>query len=308
LDQQSARQTFIDIAEDTHNPDELDKVLSLTDNMPLAINLIAHLVASESCSSVLSRWAKEKTALISDGYDKRSNLDLSISASLSSPRLKSVPHAHDLLSLLSLLPDGLSDVELVQSKFPINNLLGCRAALIQTALAYMDENKRLKALVPIREYMLKIRPPRKEVLQPLLKHFQEVLELYAESSGTQSSSSSIARISANFANIHNVLQNGLQRGDPDLKDVIYCICYLNRFSRFIGQGIIPLFHHILNVFPQPCDHRLETYVIMELLDAWYYFEISKLDMLVSQALKHLEHFDDQDVKCIPSNLIYIVGN
>ena len=48
LDQDAARKTFIDIAEDGHNPDEVDKVLSLADNMPLAINLLAHLVDSSS--------------------------------------------------------------------------------------------------------------------------------------------------------------------------------------------------------------------------------------------------------------------
>jgi Cdc6-like AAA superfamily ATPase len=82
LEQGAARQTFIDIADGRHDPEEVDKVLSLTDNMPLAINLVAHLVDSEGCLSVLSRWETEKTTVISDGYDKRSNLDLSISLSL----------------------------------------------------------------------------------------------------------------------------------------------------------------------------------------------------------------------------------
>ncbi|KAJ7934299.1 hypothetical protein B0H13DRAFT_1855197 [Mycena leptocephala] len=45
-----------------------------------------------------------------------------------------------------MLPDGLSDVELVQSKIPIDNILSCKAALVGTTLAYSDEHKRLKAL------------------------------------------------------------------------------------------------------------------------------------------------------------------
>ncbi|KAJ7905950.1 hypothetical protein B0H13DRAFT_2334040 [Mycena leptocephala] len=60
LDQDAARKTFIDIADENHNLDEVDKVLSLTDNMPLAVNLIAHLVDSEGCSNVLARWEREK--------------------------------------------------------------------------------------------------------------------------------------------------------------------------------------------------------------------------------------------------------
>jgi hypothetical protein len=43
----SSRVSFIDIAEDHHNREEVDKVISLTNSMPLAINLIAHLVDVE---------------------------------------------------------------------------------------------------------------------------------------------------------------------------------------------------------------------------------------------------------------------
>ncbi|KAJ6563139.1 P-loop containing nucleoside triphosphate hydrolase protein, partial [Mycena vulgaris] len=158
LTQAAARQTFIDIADDGHDSDDIDKVLLLTDNMPLAIDLIAHLVDSEGCSQVLARWEEEKTSVISDGYDRRSNLDLSISMSLSSPRLRSVPHCQDLLSLLSMLPDGLSDVELVKSQLPIKDILSCKAALLSTSLAYSDDQRRFKVLVPIREYMARSYP------------------------------------------------------------------------------------------------------------------------------------------------------
>ncbi|KAJ7787864.1 hypothetical protein B0H13DRAFT_2525896, partial [Mycena leptocephala] len=173
LEQAAARQTFIDIADNRHDPNEVDKVLSLTDNLPLAISLIAHLVDSEGCSHVLSRWEEEKTSLISDGDDRTSNLDLSISLSLSSPRLN--PHSKDVLSLLSMLPDGLSDVELVQSKLPIYNILSCKAALVGTTLAYSDEHNRLKALVPIREYMQKIQPPGDHLICPFSSIFRNYL-------------------------------------------------------------------------------------------------------------------------------------
>ncbi|KAJ7869240.1 hypothetical protein B0H13DRAFT_2557824 [Mycena leptocephala] len=295
LEQAAARQTFIDIADNTHDPEQVDKVLSLTDNMPLAISLIAHLVDSEGCSHVLSCWEEEKTSLISEGYDRTSNLDLSISLSLSSPRLN--PHSKDLLSLLSMLPDGLSNVELVQSKLPIENILGHKAALIRTALAYTDGNKRLKALVPIREYMQKIQPPGDDLIRPLLKHFQELLEFYMEYRGTQSSSITVARVSSNYSNIQNVLQNGLQQGHPDLVNSIYCGCYLNNFSRVMGQGAIYFIQQIHNVLPHPCDHHLEAYLIIEQLNSWIFHSISNPDTLVSNTLEHFKEFDDPDLKC-----------
>jgi hypothetical protein len=296
LEQAAARQTFIDIADNIHDPNEVDKVLALTDNMPLAISLIAHLVDSEGCSHVLSCWEEEKTSLISDGYDRTSNLDLSISLSLSSPRLN--PHSKDLLSLLSKLPDGLSDVELVQSKLPIENVLGCKAALIHTTLAYSNEHKRLKALVPIREYMQKVQPPGDHLIQPLLKHFQELLEFFMEYQGSESSSSTVARVSSNYSNIQNVLQNGLQQGHSDLVNSIYCTCYLNNFSRHIGQGTTPLIQQIHNVLPYPRDHHLVVNFVIEWLNSWTSYSMSNAELLVSDALEHVEEFGDPDLKCM----------
>ncbi|KAJ6573014.1 P-loop containing nucleoside triphosphate hydrolase protein, partial [Mycena vulgaris] len=153
----AAQQTFVDIAEDHHDSKDINQILALTDNLPLAVDLMAHLVDSEGCSSILARWEIEKTSMLSAGFDKGSNLDTSIAISLSSPRISS--GARDLLSLLSILPDGLSDAELLQSKLPIVNVLACKAALLGTSLAYTNDNKRLKSLVPIREHMQHFYPP-----------------------------------------------------------------------------------------------------------------------------------------------------
>ncbi|KAJ7818167.1 hypothetical protein B0H14DRAFT_3147938, partial [Mycena olivaceomarginata] len=203
LDQDAARKTFIDIADDNHNFDEVDKVLSLTDNMPLAVSLIAHLADSEGCSNVLARWEREKISVISVGTDKEANLEISISLSLSSPRLNR--HSRDLLSLLSMLPDGLSDVELVQSKLPIKNVLGCKAALIGTALAYSNEQKRLKALVPIREYMNKIQPPSENLIRPLFKHFQFLLKFFKDHRGSEKVQLVGQGITPLIHQVHNIL-------------------------------------------------------------------------------------------------------
>ncbi|KAJ7717966.1 hypothetical protein B0H16DRAFT_1387944, partial [Mycena metata] len=218
LAQEAARKVFIDIAEDRHPMAEIDQVLSLTDNMPLSINLLAHAVDVEGCTAILSRWQREHTSVISEGYDQRSNLESSILLSLESPRITSTPHSQGLLSLLSILPDGLSDVELKQSKFAIQDILDCKRALLRTALAYLDDHKRLKALVPIREYMAKFWPPTNEMIGPLFKHFQELLQVYLADTGKQSSALYVERLTSNYTNIPNIIQNGLYPGHPDLAD------------------------------------------------------------------------------------------
>ncbi|KAJ7457460.1 hypothetical protein FB451DRAFT_1142703 [Mycena latifolia] len=298
LAQEAARKTFIDIVDDGYAVEDIDKILSLADNMPLAIDLMAHLVDYDGFESVIHHWETEKTSLLSEGHNKGSNLDLSISMSLESPRLASVPHARDLLSLLSMLPDGLAEADLLQSRLPIENVLACKAALLRTSLAYDDSQKRLKALVPIREYMQKMHPPMAYIVQPLLKHFNHLLEIHETYHGTVSSSGIVVRITSNFANIQNVLGNCLKQDNPDLVKTIYGACHFDRFSILTGQGHIQLMHHIPNVLPHPRDHRLEVYFIMTFLFRYIDNPVPNAENLVNQALKYLPQFDDPDLKCL----------
>ncbi|KAJ7210123.1 P-loop containing nucleoside triphosphate hydrolase protein, partial [Mycena pura] len=216
----AAQKTFIDIAGENHNTNDMDKILHLTDNMPLAIDLIAHLVDSEGCSTVLSRWETEKTSLVSDGYDRRSNLDISIALSLSSPRVASVSGTKDLLCLLSMLPDGISDLELRKSNFPLYNILECKATLLRTSLAYNSSRKRLKLLVPIQEHMQTHHPVQLVLVEPLFRHYWELLELYNKHNGTMLAEI-IPQITMNFANIQSLLSFRIQQEQLDHNQTIY---------------------------------------------------------------------------------------
>ncbi|KAJ7731548.1 hypothetical protein B0H16DRAFT_1772905 [Mycena metata] len=296
LAQDAAREMFIDIADDKHSMEEVDQVLDLTDNMPLSISLLAHLVDIEGCPQILSRWETEKTSLMSEGYDRSSNLELSISLSLSSPRIASTPQSQDLLALLSMLPDGLSDVELKQTKFPIKDILSCKAALLRTTLAYTDDHKHLKVLVPIREYMARLFPPTDQMIQPLLKHFHELLESFTAAFGTRSETVPIGRITSNYTNIQNILQTSLRREYHNVVDVIYCICDFNRFSLRISCGATLLLEDITNLLPSLRDHRVKAYAIVELFRSWQHYSISLPDSLIVEALHHFKYFDDPDLE------------
>ncbi|KAJ7464004.1 hypothetical protein FB451DRAFT_1179844 [Mycena latifolia] len=297
LTQDAARQTFIDIADDHHTFEEIDKILFLVDNMPLAIDLIAHLVDDEGLASVLDRWEKERTSLLSEGYNRHSNLDLSISLSLESPRMLALPEAQELLSLLSILPDGLSDTELVQSNLPINNVLACKAKLLCMSLGYIDDQQRLKALVPVREYIQRAHPPTAHIMRPLCQHFHELLEVYETYYGTVSNSGTVARIASNLANIHNILVKGLTPDNPDLVNTIYCACYFDHFSYLAGHGFSQVIDLIPNVLPHPRSYRLEVYFDLCLLSGYKYRPIANAQHIMDQALESFTYFDDPDLKC-----------
>jgi hypothetical protein len=88
------------------------------------------------------------------------------------------PGAQELLSILSLLPDGLADADLVQAKLPIPDILACKATLIQTALAFVGLDQHLKVLAPIREHICNIYPPANALKLKLREHFHQLLDLW----------------------------------------------------------------------------------------------------------------------------------
>ncbi|KAJ7135147.1 hypothetical protein C8R46DRAFT_1015109 [Mycena filopes] len=295
LAQDAAQKVFLDIADEGHFQEEVNQVLHLTGNVPLAICLMAHLVDVEGCSTVLSRWQTEKTSVISDGHDKRSNLELSITVSLSSPRITSTPHARDLLSLMAMLPDGLTDAELRQVHFPLQDILGCKAALVRTALAYIDDGKRLKVLVPIREYMQGLFPPTDPMIKPLLRHFQELVEVHKIHFGQKSASIVVTQVRSNFTNIQNIFRHNLYSEHAEFRNTVSGICDLNRFSRIEGQGKISLLEELSGFAPK-FDHYSHVKFIMETLKSWQYSLVSIPKALIAQGVEHLSHCDDPVLK------------
>ncbi|KAJ7073774.1 hypothetical protein C8F01DRAFT_1360564 [Mycena amicta] len=298
LSPEAARETFLEIADSvTYTDIEINEVLQLTDNMPLAIDLIAHLVDSESCATVLSRFEEEKTALLSEGFDRRSNLDMSIAMSLSSARITAVPSAVQLLSLLSLLPDGITDAELLQSDFPVDSILECKRALVRTSLAYITSQRRLKVLVPIREHIQKQHPPDADFVNPIFHNYRQLLEVYAKYRGTIESSEMAAQIASNFANIQNVLLFAMRHpGTTDQAATISCASALHMFARITGDRRLPLMADMLHQLPASIDPRLEVSFISEYLN-FRTDTVPDVEALIQRALDRIPLLNDSLVEC-----------
>jgi hypothetical protein len=294
LSDYAARQTFMDIADHPHTDEDMKQLLKFTDNMPLAVDLLAHLVDYEGCANVLARWEKEKTSLLSAGNDRKSNLDASIRLSLSSARITS--GAKDLLSLLSILPDGLSDVELLQSNFPIKDIRGCKAALLANSLAYLDNKRRLRSLIPIREHIRQSSPPPHSLTHPLRKYFHSLLELYKRYNGARLDGIT-SQIALNLGNLQHVLYFGLHLDHPDLADTIHCIINLNSFYRLTGRSVTRLMDHIPDILDQLRNYRLEVHFLAELFLSGDFLPISDSETLIAQGISHCNHCTDPLLQC-----------
>ncbi|KAJ7142594.1 hypothetical protein C8R44DRAFT_725932 [Mycena epipterygia] len=304
LSYDAAQKTFIEIADDCHDSKDIDKLLQLTDNMPLAVDLIAHLVDYAGSSSVLARWETEKTAMLSVGHDKGASLDASIAMSLASPRMASHPGAKELLSLLSILPDGLSDVELNHCNLPIKDILACRAILLQISMAYRNNKNRLKSLAPIREHIKNLYPPSPLLFHPLCQYFRSLLHIYKKYEGLHQNYTGIQQIASNFGNLQQVLLLELHPNNPDIIDAINCALSLNSYAYNTGHGFITLMNHIPALFPQPSDHRLEVVYAIEMLKLIDPSLISNQKLLIDGAMAHLRHCNDP---ALESDFYHSVG-
>ncbi|KAJ7278826.1 P-loop containing nucleoside triphosphate hydrolase protein, partial [Mycena rebaudengoi] len=198
----AALQTFFDVADNTHDEESVNHLLELTGNLPLAVSLIASVAGAEGCDSAIVRWKSESTRMLSDGYDKRSSLDISIMLSFTSSRMTT--GAQDLLRILSMLPDGFTDADLLQTKLPITDILASKAALLRTALAFVDKENRIQVLTPIREHILNSHPPTSALKLELCKHFHDLLSLWAHHPDLNTATI-VLQLSRNLGNITSIL-------------------------------------------------------------------------------------------------------
>jgi hypothetical protein len=306
LSQIAARQTFIEIADENHNDLEVDQLLGITDNIPLAVQLVAAIAASEGCQATLERWKLERTALLSAGYDKRSNLEISIMLSLTSPRMLSSPHAVELLSLMSLLSDGISDIDLVQSSLPIPDILKCKMTLVRTSLAYVDHAGRFKVLAPIREYIHTTRPPSPLWVRSLRKHLNDLLKLWRTAMQRHSSVVDLTpRLVSNLGNLHNVLLHGLDSDHSELAETMQSVILLNNLNRIMNRGLTPLMLRLPEFLTEVDDHDLHGRFIIALFSSRAFYTIPNPEKSIDEAIEHfrmIKHFNGEgEYHCISTN-------
>jgi hypothetical protein len=104
-------------------------------------------------------------------------------------------------------------------------------------------------------------------------------------------------VGANFANIQNVLLQSLSSDVPHLAGIISSICELSRYSGITGRGHLPLLDCIPDFLSQQIEHKLEAYIIIQILSGWNHRNIHTANRVIGQALEHLNHFHDPDMKC-----------
>lgn len=199
--------------------------------------------------------------------------------------------------LLSILPDGISDRELLESAVPIRNVLNSKANLLRTSLAYVDDTRRLKVLLPIREYLQLVYPPPSLVVRPLNKYFRTLLEFRGKWTGFLEGAGTLQTLSSNISNMQNVLGFELGEDLPNLVDSIKAIISLNQFCMSMCFGWNRLMDRIPSLLTQINDHQVDILFLTAMFKLWGQTGGPKPHAVLEQALKHFDHFDNSAIKC-----------
>lgn len=225
----AARTAYLQYQPGASQDDQLDSLLLAIDCYPLAITLMASQGAlGESPSSLLRRWEEEKSALLSTGIDKHSNLELSIAFSINSRVIRDNPEAIQVLGMLSILPSGTTIDMLPQ----IPHLRRLVNVLIKVSLASRSlDPPIIDVLSPISAYTLKNHPPSGATVDSLYLAHVQIIDRFHDSepkSGERRNATEV--LNRAYPNIGSVFRYSLVHGDQRLTfssivNYTRCFCF-----------------------------------------------------------------------------------
>jgi hypothetical protein len=226
-----ARKVFLAIAGDHFAADPyLDHVLLALDGVPLAITLMAGTSEGQpDLDGTWRRWQDERTKMLqrASATHRLLNIEVSYEISIQGPRMTDA--ARRLLSLLGFLPGGVAHGDL-EAVFPDQ---GAKAATIlrQVGLAF-DQDRRLRLLAQLREYVHGAHPPPPDDQLPALSHYLGLASSLGEKAGEEGGAEAIARLTPEAANIEVAILRGLDESAAET--AIRSALGFGEFARFTG--------------------------------------------------------------------------
>jgi serine/threonine protein kinase/tetratricopeptide (TPR) repeat protein len=212
LDPESARNAFLAVAGERFQDDpDLYPLLLDLDGLALAVVLLASQAEGEPDLSMLRlRWQEQRTALLrrAGAKERQQSLEVSLELSIDSPRM--TEESRRLLSILSLLPEGLAREDLA-ALLPGHGIEAA-SALRKVGLAF-DQGSRLRMLAPVREYVRLSHPPEVKDFDWVIDHYLELARL-GETIGGEGGAEAARRLRPETGNLESMILLGLERSDP----------------------------------------------------------------------------------------------
>jgi tetratricopeptide (TPR) repeat protein len=233
LPEDDARKVFLDVAGPAHEDDpDLSELLAALDGLPLAVELLAHAAEGEpNLAALRRRWVNERVTMLSRGSGDDRLLSLAVSLELSITGPLMTDEARRLLSLLGVLPDGISHQDLD----PVLPGAAERGASIlrKVGLAF-DERLRLRCLAPVRDHVATRHPPSQDDLMQAVAHYAALADTLGNRLGWEGGAEAAARLVADSANLDAMTVAGLSGESP--RASIGAALSLAELARLAGVG------------------------------------------------------------------------
>ncbi|KAF8558473.1 hypothetical protein OG21DRAFT_1481455 [Imleria badia] len=210
LDLQAARSTFVSISDISEKDPNLEELLQVVDNLPLAITL-----------------------------SSRARPCFSGAGNPNDPRMIQNPDSFHVLRLLALLPDGAADEQHVASiASTIRYVSRATSVLKQVALVYSRDRRHFRILGPIRALLLEHYPPNISSISTVLQYYQSLAaQCVGIELGRGNSSAIVTRLSPEIGNMQAVLEYAMDFGGPeDIPRAIQASVNITDLLKFSGLG------------------------------------------------------------------------
>lgn len=266
LDPESARSAFLAVAGEHFQDDpDLDPLLLELDGLALAVVLLASQAEGEPDLSMLRlRWQEQRTALLrrAGAKERQQSLEVSLELSIDSPRM--TDESRRLLSILSLLPEGVAREDLA-ALLPAHGIEAA-SVLRKVGLAF-DQGSRLRMLAPVREYVRRSHPPGGGDFDRAADHYLGLAELGSEIS-SELGAQIIQRLRPETGNLDTMILAGLELPDPS--PAIQSALGYAELVRIAGIGGVPILEKACRAAQATGDARLEADCIHMLGDVYLY--------------------------------------
>ncbi|KAG8918305.1 hypothetical protein FRC02_002465 [Tulasnella sp. 418] len=226
-----ANEAFLRIAPDAADDSELETLLKELDCVPLAVTLMARLAdAGEQPSDLLVQWRSEKTKLLDQPEgDRRNSIEVSIKLSLESRSVKANLDAINLLSVLAVLPAGMTLSRIEDTCPSIPDWRAALRILRAAALVYDSPDKKsIQLLSPIRSYTLLHHPLNPAALTCLRSAYSKLAKKGDSDPGDAGFIENSKELEGERVNIETILLDSLSEGTGDdeshfqIIDAAYC--------------------------------------------------------------------------------------
>jgi tetratricopeptide (TPR) repeat protein len=208
LELADAREVFLRIAGTEFASDPLlEQFLDAVGCVPYAVTLLGYLAQTEpNLEGLWNRWCIERTKLLQGplvGEDYQ-RMAASFEVSISAPTVSHV--SRQLLSILAMLPDGMS-VEEVIKVFPDLGEEAC--CTLRKAALVLPRESRLRLHGLLREHVREKHPPQADYLRRAVDYYADLAIREERLFGARDSHKAVSRFAANLSNIECMIHTAL---------------------------------------------------------------------------------------------------